>query len=96
MCLGIPGQVLEIIPNDLGMTMGKVSFGGIVRETCLAFVPEVEVGDYVLVHVGFAMSRIDEQHARDIFAALDEIAERESAESSDPLSNASDLPHALR
>lgn len=70
MCLGVPGQVVEIIPNDLGMTMGKVDFGGVVKQICLAFTPEAEVGDYVLVHVGFAMSRIDEDHARDIFEAL--------------------------
>ena len=80
MCLGVPGQVVAIEPNALGMTMGKVDFGGIVRETCLAFVPEVELGDYVLVHVGFAMSRIDEAHARDIFEALDELNALEAAE----------------
>ena len=82
MCLGVPGQVVTIEPNSLGMTLGKVDFGGIVRETCLAFVPEVEVGDYVLVHVGFAMSKIDEAHARDIFEALDELAALEAAEDS--------------
>lgn len=80
MCLGVPGQVVAIEPNALGMTMGKVDFGGIVRETCLAFVPEVGVGDYVLVHVGFAMSRIDEAHARDIFEVLDELGALEAAE----------------
>ena len=80
MCLGAPGQVVAIEPNALGMTMGKVDFGGIVRATCLAFVPEVGIGDYVLVHVGFAMSRIDEAHARDIFATLDELDALQAAE----------------
>lgn len=78
MCLGIPGKVVEIIPNALDMPTGKVAFGGVVREVCLAFTPEVEVGDYVLVHVGFAMSRIDEQHAQDIFDALAQLDDGEA------------------
>jgi hydrogenase expression/formation protein HypC len=85
MCLGIPGQVVALEPNDLGMTMGKVAFGGIIKETCLAFVPEVAIGDYVLVHVGFAMSKIDEEHARDIFDALEQLHElQEVADAESP------------
>ena len=62
MCLGIPGKVLEIHQqNDL--PMGKVEFGGIVKEICLAYTPEAQVGDYVIVHVGFAISRVDEAEA---------------------------------
>jgi hydrogenase expression/formation protein HypC len=80
MCLGVPGQVVEITPNDIGMTMGKVAFGGITKEICLAFVPEAVVGDYVLVHVGFAISVIDEDHAREIFDTLTELAAREDAD----------------
>jgi hydrogenase expression/formation protein HypC len=64
MCLGVPGQVLEIDPDTIGMPMGRVSFGGIVKEVCMAYVPEVKVDDYVLVHVGFALSVIDEEEAR--------------------------------
>ena len=72
MCLGIPGKVVEKYDAG-GMDMGKVDFGGVVREACLAYVPEAEVGDYVLIHVGFAISRIDEQEAEEIFQYLDEI-----------------------
>lgn len=64
MCLGVPGQVVTIEENPLGMTMGKVSFGGITKDVCMAYVPEVEVGDYVVVHVGFAISIVDEEEAQ--------------------------------
>jgi len=75
MCLAVPGKVLEILENPLGMTLGKVSFGGIVKEICLAYLPEVKVGDYVLVHVGFALSRIDEAEAQEVFRILEEMGE---------------------
>ena len=75
MCLGVPGKIVEIEPNPVGMTMGRVSFGGIVKEVCLAYTPEAEVGDYVVVHVGFAISRIDEQEAARVFEYLREIDE---------------------
>ena len=70
MCLGVPGELIEIQPDPLGMHMGKVDFGGIRKEVCLAYVPEAEVGDYVLVHVGFALSRIDEDEAKRVFEWL--------------------------
>jgi hydrogenase expression/formation protein HypC len=72
MCLGIPGKLLEVYRQD-ELPMGKVQFGGIVKEVCLAYTPEVQVGQYVLVHVGFAISQIDEAEAREIFAYLEEI-----------------------
>lgn len=78
MCLGIPGKVIETYERD-AMPMAKVEFGGIVKETCLAYTPEVQVGDYVIVHVGFAISRIDEAEAKEIFSCLQEI-EAASAE----------------
>lgn len=81
MCVGVPGQVMSIEPNPLGMTMGKVNFGGIVKEVCLAYEPDVQVGDYVLVHAGFAMSKIDEQEALEVFdllSQMDELAELET------------------
>jgi hydrogenase expression/formation protein HypC len=72
MCLGIPGKLVEIHrQNDL--PMGKVEFGGIQKEICLSYTPDAVVGDYVLVHVGFALSRIDEAEAREIFEYLKEI-----------------------
>jgi len=75
MCLGVPGKVVRIERDPLGMTMGTVSFGGIKKEVCLAYVPEVEIDDYVIVHVGFAISKIDEAEAREVFDALREMDE---------------------
>jgi len=79
MCLGVPGQVVRVDESPVGMTMGLVSFGGITREVCLAYTPEAGVGDWVLVHVGFAISKIDEEHAQEIFAVLSEMGELEVA-----------------
>jgi hydrogenase expression/formation protein HypC len=75
MCLGVPGKVVEILENPVGMTMGRVSFAGIVKEVCLAYTPEAEVGDYVVVHVGFAISVIDEAEANKVFEYLREMDE---------------------
>ena len=71
MCLGIPGKISEADDNAL-LRMGKVDFGGVVREVCLAYVPEANVGDYVVVHVGFAISQIDEAEARQTFELMKE------------------------
>lgn len=62
MCLGIPGRVIEI-HDEAGLRMGRVDFGGVRKEACLAYAPEVELGDYVIVHVGFAISKVDEGEA---------------------------------
>ena len=75
MCLGVPGQVVTIVENPLGMTMGKVDFSGITKEVCMAYVPEVEVGDYVVVHVGFAIAIVDEEEARRTLEYLEEMDE---------------------
>ncbi|MGA8110697.1 MAG: HypC/HybG/HupF family hydrogenase formation chaperone [Acidobacteriaceae bacterium] len=72
MCLAIPGKVVETF-TQAGMTMARVQFGGITREACLNYVPETQVGDYVLVHVGFAISRVDEEEAQRTYAALAEL-----------------------
>ena len=72
MCLGIPGKIIEIYERD-GLRMGKIDFGGIVREACLAYVPEAQLGDYTIIHVGFALNVIDEDEARQTLALLDEI-----------------------
>jgi hydrogenase expression/formation protein HypC len=64
MCLGIPGRVQTIYEAD-GVRMGRVNFGGIVKEVCLAYVPEIAVGDYAIVHVGFAIARVDEASAQE-------------------------------
>ncbi len=72
MCLGIPGKIIEIYERD-GLRMGKIDFGGVVREACLAYVPEAQVGDYTIIHVGFALNVIDEAEAQQTLALLDEI-----------------------
>lgn len=76
MCLGIPGQVSEIY-REHELLMGKVDFGGVCKRVCLEHVPEIAVGDYALVHVGFAMTRLNEDEARQVFAYLEKINELE-------------------
>ena len=74
MCLGIPGKIVETYDRE-SLPMGKVDFGGILKEVCLIYEPEARVGEYVLVHVGFAISRIDETEAQEIFSYLDQIGQ---------------------
>ena len=84
MCLGVPGKVVEFMEDSpLGMTMARVSFGGIIKEICLAYVPEVEVGDYVIVHAGFALNVIDEEEAMEVFEMLKEMQELADLEASE-------------
>jgi len=73
MCLAIPGKVESISGNEQLSRVGKVNFGGILKEVSLAYVPEVKVGDYVIVHVGFALSRLDEAEANKVFDYLKEM-----------------------
>ncbi len=78
MCLGVPGKVLSVEMRDDGMAMGRVSFGGVVKEVCLAYTPDVLEGEYVVVHVGFAISKVDEVEAQEVFrflAEMDELSE---------------------
>ena len=75
MCLAIPGKIASISGDDPLMRIGKVDFGGILKEVSLALVPEATVGDYVIVHVGFALSRVDEAEAQQVFAYLREMEE---------------------
>ena len=79
MCLGVPGKLVEVDRQGDPPT-GKVEFGGIVKDVCLAFTPEAEVGQYVLVHVGFALSQIDEAEAEEVFSYLQQIDEAGEAE----------------
>ncbi|HQZ22117.1 MAG TPA: HypC/HybG/HupF family hydrogenase formation chaperone [Thermoflexales bacterium] len=72
MCLGIPGQLKEIYEAN-GAKMGKVNFGGIVKDVCLEYVPELQVGEYTIVHVGFALTRIDEQSAMETLGMFKEM-----------------------
>jgi hydrogenase expression/formation protein HypC len=73
MCLAIPGRVLEIGEETGLLRMGRVDFGGVVREVCLAYTPEVQVGDYVIVHTGFAIQRLDEEEARETLRLLGQV-----------------------
>jgi hydrogenase expression/formation protein HypC len=72
MCLGIPGKVTEI-RDEAGLAMGKVDFGGVRKDACLAYLPDIALGDYVIVHVGFAISKVDEAEALKTLEILDEM-----------------------
>ena len=73
MCLAIPGKIESIQGDDPLTRMGKVNFGGILKDACLAYVPEAKVGDYVIVHVGLALSRLDEEEAHQVFEYLKQM-----------------------
>ncbi|MDP3773434.1 MAG: HypC/HybG/HupF family hydrogenase formation chaperone [Gemmatimonadales bacterium] len=80
MCLGIPGRLVEL-KDDEGLRTGVVDFGGVRRDVCLAYVAdEVGLGDYVIVHVGFAISKVDEEEARRTFEALREMSQLDELE----------------
>lgn len=72
MCLAIPGKVIDLF-EQRGLQMAKVQFGGIVRDACLEYVPETQIGNYVLVHVGFAISKVDEEEAARTYKLLEEM-----------------------
>ncbi len=83
MCLAIPGKVLEIVRDPSGLKMGRTNFGGIVKQVCLEYTPEVGVGDYVLVHVGFALNKVNEEEARrtyDLLVEMNQLTELEDSE----------------
>ncbi|MFU8773866.1 MAG: HypC/HybG/HupF family hydrogenase formation chaperone [Anaerolineales bacterium] len=73
MCLGVPGKIINIYENN-GLKMGKIDFGGVTREACLAYVPEAQVGDYVIIHVGFAINLLNEEDALETLDMLREMA----------------------
>jgi hydrogenase expression/formation protein HypC len=77
MCLGVPGKVIEVHEEN-ELLMGTVDFGGVQREACLEYVPDTQVGDYVIIHVGFAISSVSEEEAQETLALLREIADLES------------------
>ncbi len=74
MCLAVPGKLTEIYEKD-SLRMAKIDFGGLVREICLAYTPEAKLGDYALVHVGFAISLMDETEAQETLQLLKQVAE---------------------
>lgn len=75
MCLGVPGKVVSITRHEVGMQMGHVQFGGIQKEVCLSFLPDIHVGDYVIVHAGFAISQVDEEEAAKTFEILKQMGD---------------------
>ena len=75
MCLAIPGQILSITDGETFKRTGKVSFGGVMRNVNLAYVPKAAVGDYVMVHVGFALSIVDAEEAAQVFEYLQQLEE---------------------
>jgi hydrogenase expression/formation protein HypC len=83
-CLGIPGKVIEVYDQD-GLRMGRVDFGGVRKEVCLAYVPGVTAGDYVIVHVGFAITAVDEAEAGRTLTVLRAMGDAVAAELGEPL-----------
>ena len=77
MCLGIPGKITDIYERD-GFLMGMVEFNSVSREVCLAYVPEAKIGDYAIIHVGFALSLLNEKEANETLALIREISDTES------------------
>jgi hydrogenase expression/formation protein HypC len=84
MCLAIPGKLVEITENPDGVRMGKANFGGIVKQVCLEYTPEVKMGDYVLVHVGFALSQVDEDVAARTYKLLEEMEQLSELDDPEP------------
>jgi hydrogenase expression/formation protein HypC len=83
MCLGVPGRIVEICTTD-GLSMGRVDFGGVLREVCLDYVPQAKAGDYCIVHVGFAINLLSEAEAQETLALIEEIAAFEPEAVNDP------------
>jgi hydrogenase expression/formation protein HypC len=83
MCLAIPGKIMSISGKDPLERTGKIDFGGILKQASLAYVPEAKVGDYVIVHVGFALSRLDEEEANKVFEYLKEMEDLDELKAGD-------------
>ena len=86
MCLAIPGKVIEIIDED-GLKMGKISYGGTVNKACLEYVPDIKIGQYTVVHAGFALSIIDEQEAMKSYEIWQELSEAAAQQGVDVFGN---------
>jgi hydrogenase expression/formation protein HypC len=91
MCLAIPGKIASISGEDPLTRMGKIDFGGVLKEASLAYVPEANVGDYVIVHVGFAISKVDEEEANKVFEYLREMEELSELDAGQRLSPKADI-----
>jgi hydrogenase expression/formation protein HypC len=92
MCLAVPGKILEVQGDDPYFRTGRVSFGGVVKQVSLACVPEARVDDYVLVHVGMALSVVDEKEAHEVFSYLEQMGELAELEPEKPPATAAPPP----
>ncbi len=88
MCLAIPGKVLEIQHDAQGVRLGKTDFGGVVKQVCLQYTPDVQCGDYVLVHVGFALSKVDAVEAERTYKHLEDLRQLGELETPDMTTSA--------
>ena len=84
MCLAIPGKIESITGDDPITRMGRVNFGGVIKEASLAYVPEAQVGEYVIVHAGFALSNVDEEEAQKVFAYMKQMEELDELKEGGP------------
>jgi len=91
MCLAVPGKVIELYQVD-GMKMARIDFGGVVREACMAYLPDVQVGEYTIVHVGFGISKLEEEEAQE---TLQMLAEMDLLAEELPELNQGDLPSEI-
>jgi hydrogenase expression/formation protein HypC len=91
MCLAVPGKVIELYQVD-GMNMARIDFGGVVREACMAYLPDVQVGEYTIVHVGFGISKLEEEEAQE---TLQMLAEMDLLAEELPELNQGDLPSEI-
>jgi hydrogenase expression/formation protein HypC len=80
MCLAIPGKLIEIAQDPNGVRMGRANFGGIVKQICLEYAPDAQIGDFVLVHVGFALGKVDEGEAARTYKLLEEMKQLDELE----------------
>jgi hydrogenase expression/formation protein HypC len=95
MCLGIPGEILEV-RDDKGLRVGKVRFAGITREVCLQYVPEAVPGEFVVVHVGFAISKIDAEEAARAYRVLEDLGQTAELTADDPATEKrSEIPRRI-
>ena len=95
MCLAVPGRVEEII-DEGAVKIGRVNFGGVIKRVCLDFVPDLQVGDYTIVHVGFALEKIDEENAQKTLAVFRELGvlDEELASEDEALARAAQKPQS--
>lgn len=90
MCLAIPGRIIEIDTDEYGVRMARTNFGGIVKQVCLEYTPEAEVGNYVLVHVGFSLGIVDEVEAERTYEALRNMDQLGELDDPQPVPNVTD------